>query len=592
MYTEGKPLENYLRNFNHWLNEKNLPDNLKRELKNIQGNKDEIKDRFYQNLSFGTGGIRGLLGAGTNRLNLYTIRLVAEGLALYVKASGTEAMQRGVVIAYDTRHFSKDFAIETAKVIGKYNIKVYLFTESRPTPQLSFAIRFLKAFAGVVITASHNPASYNGFKVYGEDGAQLSPDLAGKVEQFMKTVDDLLSIGIEEEISLSEKGLLHFVLDEIDSAYQNRLLALQEDPTVIHKYGKDLSIVYTSLHGSGLFPVLEGLKAFGFQNIHIVEEQANSDSNFPTVQSPNPENIEAFELAIALGNKIHADLLIATDPDADRLGVVIRNKKGEFVQLNGNQLGALLLHYILFQKTSKDELPHNGIILKSIVTSDMGRAIAKKFSVQTMETLPGFKFISEKIEEFSQTGRYTFLFGYEESCGYLIRDFTRDKDAVQAALLTAEMVSYYKAIDKTLVCALDDLYEELGHYRESVVSFQKQGIDGQLQIQQLMETLRNEPPSLSLPLLAIDDYQEQRRYYVNGGIEPMMFPKSNVLKFHLAGDSWVCARPSGTEPTIKFYFGVKKETSKEASLAIKTLQDKVLWHLESLYVNPLELFIP
>lgn len=585
-------MENYLRNFNHWLNNKNLQDELKKELRSIEGNEDEIKDRFYHNLSFGTGGIRGLLGAGTNRVNLYTIRLIAEGLALYVKTSGTEAMQQGIVIAYDTRHFSKEFAHETAKVLGKHKIQVYLFTESRPTPQLSFAIRHLKAFAGVVITASHNPASYNGFKVYGEDGGQLSPELADKIEQFMETVDDLHSIGIEEEFELSEKGLIHFVLDEIDSAYQERLIALREDPSVIHRFGQELSIVYTPLHGSGLIPVVDGLKAFGFQNIHIVEEQAEPDPNFPTVQTPNPESHEAFELAIDMGSKKNADLLIATDPDADRLGVVVRNKKGEYVQLSGNQLGSLLLHYILLQKTSKDELPHNGILLKSIVTSDMGRAIAKKFSVQTMETLTGFKFISEKIEEFSQTGRHTFLFGYEESCGYLIGDFTRDKDAVQAALLTTEMASYYKAIDKTLVCALDDLYEELGHYRESVVSLQMEGLDGQLQIQQIMEELRNEPPSLSVPLLAIDDYEEQKRYIANGGIEPMMFPISNVLKFHLAGDSWVCARPSGTEPTIKIYFGVKKETSKEASLAIKTLQDEVLWYLESLYVNPLELFIP
>lgn len=572
-------MDNCMRLYNHWMNESSLSSIHKMELYHIKDNEKEIRERFYQYLSFGTGGIRGLLGAGTNRVNLYTIRLVSEGLALYVKDCGKEAMQRGVVIAYDTRHFSKEFALESAKVLGKYNIQVHLFSESRPTPQLSFAIRHLHAFAGIVITASHNPADYNGFKVYGEDGGQLSPKSASKIENLMKTNTDIFSIGIGDEHRLIEMGILHLILDEIDNAYHNKLNSLTKNPSIAKRFGKELSIVYTPLHGSGLFPVMKGLESFGFQNVYIVEEQANQDPNFPTVRSPNPEAIEAFELAMAMGSKINADLLIATDPDADRLGVVVKDKAGNYVQLTGNQIGVLLLYYILLQKTYKEELPHNGVLLKSIVTSDMGRAVGSKFGIKTIETLIGFKYISEKIEEYNKTGEYSFLFGYEESCGYLIDDFTRDKDAVQAALLIAEIASYYKVLGKTISCVLQELYEEFGYFLESVTSHQMLGKEGQLQIQHLMKFLHNKPLTLPSLVIAIEDYYEQKCYYTSGRIGQLALPKADAIKFHLADDSWICVRPSGTEPTVKFYFGVKKETLKEASLSLINLEKEFMHHL-------------
>jgi phosphoglucomutase len=552
---------------------------LQKELYKIKGNDEEIRDRFYQYLSFGTGGMRGLLGAGTNRVNVHTIRLVSEGLALYVKDSGKDALRRGVVIAYDTRHFSKEFALESAKVLGKYNIQVYLFSESRPTPLLSFAIRHLHAFAGIVITASHNPSDYNGFKVYGEDGGQFSPKVASQIERMMKTNRDIFSIGTVDENKLLKTGTLHLILDEIDNAYHNKLRSLTKNSSIAKRCRKALSIVYTPLYGTGLFPLMKGLDSLGFQNVTIVEEQANEDPNFPTVRTPNPEDIETFELAMAVGSKINADLLIATDPDADRLGVVVRDKDGNYVQLTGNQIGALLLNYILLQKTYKEELPHNGVLLKSIVTSDMGRAIGSKFGIETVETLIGFKYISEKIEEYDQSGEYSFLFGYEESCGYLIEDFTREKDAVQAALLIAEIASYYKALGKTIHCILHELYEEFGYFLESVTSLQMVGEEGQLRIQHLMKSIRNEPLILPSLVIAIEDYYEQKCYYTCGKIEQLTLPKTNAIKFHLADDSWICVRPSGTEPTIKFYFGVKKETSKEASLSLINLEKEFMRHL-------------
>lgn len=570
-------MDNCMPLYNRWMTKSDA--RMKKELYTIKDNEKEIKDRFYQYLSFGTGGMRGLLGAGTNRVNVYTIRLVSEGLALYVKDSGKEAMQRGVVIAYDTRNFSKEFALESAKVLGKYKIQVHLFSESRPTPQLSFAIRHLNAFAGIVITASHNPAIYNGFKGYGEDGGQLSPNSASKIERQMETISDIFSIGIGDEDELLETGILHLVLDEIDIAYHNKLNCLTKNPSIAKRFGKELSIVYTPLHGSGFFPIMKGLDSFGFENVYIVEEQANEDPNFPTVRTPNPEAIEAFELAIAVGNKVNADLLIATDPDADRLGVVVKDKAGNYVQVTGNQIGVLLLYYILLQKTYKEELPHNGVLLKSIVTSDMGRAVGSKFGIKTVETLIGFKYISEKIEEYNKTGEYSFLFGYEESCGYLIDDFTRDKDAVQAALLIAEIASYYKALGKTITCVLHELYEEFGYFLESVTSYQMLGKEGQLQIQHLMKFLRNEPLTLSSLVIAIEDYYEQKRYYSSGRIEQLPLPKTDAIKFHLADDSWICVRPSGTEPTVKLYFGVKKETLKEASLSLIHLEKEFMQHL-------------
>lgn len=570
--------------YGQWKDEPSLAVHLKQELVEIDGNYHEIEDRFYQHLSFGTGGMRGLLGAGTNRMNIYTIRRIAEGLALLILADGKEAMRRGVVIAYDTRHFSKEFALETAKTIGKHGIQVFLFKESRPTPELSFAIRHLHAYAGVVITASHNPATYNGIKIYGEDGGQLPPIPSDKMTQFIETLQNPFAIRTGDAAELVASGQLIYVSEEIDAAYERCLLTLREDIPMLTTHGQDVTIVFTPLHGAGLVPVTNGLRAFGFDNVTVVQEQAAPNSAFPTVLYPNPEERSAFELAIALGHETKADLLLATDPDADRLGVAIRKRDGEYELLNGNQLGALLLHYILMQKQKKGELPTNGIALKTIVTSEFGRAVATKFGVQMLDTLTGFKFISEKIEEFATTKAYTFLFGYEESYGFLIGDFARDKDAVQTALMTAEMVTYYHSKNHAIYEALQDLYEELGHFRESLTSLTFEGKQGQQKIEQLMRTFRTHPPQsiAGISVIAIEDYQLRTRRFSSGVVEPLTLPEADVLKLLLEDDSWICIRPSGTEPKCKFYFGVRKDDAASAEATLQMIEQDIMESIQVL----------
>ena len=566
---------NYKETYKRWVQEASLGEQLKVELTEIAGDEKEIEDRFYQDLSFGTGGMRGLIGAGTNRINIYTIRLVAEGLAQEIIASGEDAMNRGVVIAYDTRHYSYEFALETAKTIGKYGIRTYVFKESRPTPELSFALRYHKAFAGVMITASHNPAEYNGFKAYGEDGGQLSPEAAEGMLSHMAAVEDLFAVEVATEEALVEAGSLTFILEEIDEAYQKNLLTLRENPEVIAQQGKDLSIVFTPIHGAGLVPVVEGLKNFGFTNVQVVEEQAVQDARFPTVAYPNPEERETFELAIKLGQEKGADLLLATDPDADRLGVAVRTNAGDYTLLSGNQLGALLLHYVLMEKKRKGTLPENGVVMKTIVTSEFGHAAAAKFGIPSIDTLTGFKYIAEKIKEFENSGAHEFLFGYEESYGYLIGTFVRDKDAIQAALLTAEMAAYYKADGLSLYDALLALYDELGHYGDALKSITLQGKDGQEKIAGIMAKFRQEPVQSigGIAVVAIEDYQAGTKRFADGSTAKLTLPTADVIKFLLEDGSWVCIRPSGTEPKCKIYFGVKKASAEEAENALAALEE-------------------
>lgn len=563
--------------FEAWKQQENLAITLQSELTTIEGQPKEIEDRFYQFLSFGTGGMRGIIGAGTNRMNIYMIRRVAEGLAKQIQASGKEAMSRGVVIAYDTRHFSYEFALETAQTIGKYGIRVYLFKESRPTPELSFALRYLKAFAGVVITASHNPAAYNGFKVYGEDGGQLPPEAANEIIHYMNEVEDLFSIEVQDAEALEEAGVLRFILEEIDEAYQQALRTLQ-----MVEGGKDLSIVYTPIHGSGLVPVVEGLKNFGFNQVHIVQEQAIQDARFPTVPYPNPEEREAFQLAIELGEKRNADLLLATDPDADRLGVAVQTPKGTYELLTGNQLGALLIDYLLAMKKQKGVLPENGVVMKTIVTSEFGTAIANSFDVQTIETLTGFKFIAEKVAQFEETNTQSFLFGYEESYGYLIGTFARDKDAVQAAVLTAEMAAHYQAVGSSLFERLQQLYKIYGYYGELLESITLEGKDGQAQIQAIIERFRAQPPSkiANKEVVQQEDYQVGERKFVDGKIERLTLPNADVLKFYLSDGSWFCIRPSGTEPKCKIYIGVRKDSSEERERMLTSILEDLKKYIE------------
>ncbi|MED4236390.1 phospho-sugar mutase [Priestia megaterium] len=556
-------------------------DELEYELKNelVAMKEKEAEDAFYKNLEFGTGGMRGELGPGTNRLNVYMVRKATEGLACYIEESGEEAKKKGVVVAYDSRHKSPEFALEVAKVLGQHGIKTYVFGELRPTPELSYAVRYLNAFAGIVITASHNPPEYNGYKVYGEDGGQLPPAAADKIISHMDRVENELSISVKQEQELLAEGLLTYIGAEADAAYTEALKTIQLNRKLVGEAGKELKIVFTPLHGSGNKPVREGLKAFGFTNVTVVKEQELPDPNFSTVQSPNPEEHAAFELAIQYGKEIGADLLMATDPDADRLGVAVKDSTGEYVVLTGNQLGALMLHYLLIQKKEQGVLPENGAVVKTIVTSEIGRTIASSFGLKTFDTLTGFKFIGEKINEFEQSGDYQFQFGYEESYGYLIGDFVRDKDAVQSAVFAAEVAAYYKAQGKSLYEGLLDIFSEYGYYKESLRSITLKGKDGAEQIKKLVDGFRLDPVSeiAGVAVTCIEDYQSSERVHVKEGtVESIPFPASNVLKYYFEDGTWFTIRPSGTEPKAKFYFGVKKESLNESKKHLIKIEQLVM----------------
>jgi len=485
------------------------------------------------------------------------VRKATKGLACYIEESGEEAKKKGVVVAYDSRHKSPEFALEVAKVLGQHGIKTYVFDELRPTPELSYAVRYLQAFAGIVITASHNPPEYNGYKVYGEDGGQLPPAAADIIISYINNVENELAIPVKEEQELLAEGLLTYIGAEVDAAYTEALKTIQLNRELVQQVGDDLKIVFTPLHGSGNKPVREGVKAFGFTNVTVVKEQELPDPNFSTVQSPNPEEHAAFELAIQYGKEIDADLLMATDPDADRLGVAVKDKRGEYVVFTGNQLGALMLHYLLIQKKAQGVLPENGAVVKTIVTSEIGRAIASSFDLETFDTLTGFKFIGEKINEFEQSGDYQFQFGYEESYGYLIGDFVRDKDAVQSAVFAAEVAAYYKAQGKSLYEGLLEIFSKYGYYKESLRSITLKGKDGAEQIKKLVDAFRLDPISElgEIAVTCIEDYQSSERVNVKEGtIDFMPFPVSNVLKYHFEDGTWFTIRPSGTEPKAKFYF--------------------------------------
>ncbi|MES9769716.1 phospho-sugar mutase, partial [Priestia megaterium] len=456
-----------------WSNHKELPSKLKKQMNNMT--EREREDAFYKQLESGTGGMRGELGAGPNRMNIYTVRKVTVGLAAYIQENGEEAKKRGVVIAYDSRHGSTEFALEAAKTLGVHGIKSYVFDELRPTPELSFTVRYLRAYAGIMITASHNPAEYNGYKVYGEDGAQLPPAAADAIIKYMNKIENELLLEVKEERELMRQSLISYIGENMDEVYLDYVKGLQLNKDVAKA---NLHIIYTPLHGTGQKLVPQALQNYGFQHITIVDEQKNPDPNFPTVSAPNPEEAQAFQLAIEYGKQANADLLLATDPDADRLGIAVKNNSGDYVLLTGNQTGALLLNYMLAQKQEKGMLADNSVMFKTIVTSELGRAIAQNYGVQTIDTLTGFKYIAEKIEEYNQEETKTFQFGYEESYGYLIGDFVRDKDAVQAAVMIAEEAAYYKQQGMTLYGGLIQLYETYGYYKESLTSFTLKGKDG------------------------------------------------------------------------------------------------------------------
>lgn len=566
-----------------WKQFENLDSDLSIQLQELEKNEVQLEDAFYKNLEFGTGGMRGELGPGTNRMNIYTIRKASEGLARFIEGFGEAAKGRGVVIAYDSRHKSPEFAMEAAKTLATHGINTYVFEELRPTPELSFAVRYLHAFSGIVITASHNPPEYNGYKVYGEDGAQLPPAAADEVIAKVNEVENELEIKVETEADLISRGLITMIGDKLDQAYLRQLFTISENPELAKE--SNIRIVFTPLHGTAEKPVKNALQAFGYQNVFVVAEQEKPDPEFSTVASPNPEEKAAFELAIEYGIKQDADILIATDPDADRLGVAVKDKNGEYVLLTGNQTGAILLHYLLSQKAQKGTIPVNGKVFKTIVTSEIGRKIAESYNIPTEDVLTGFKFIGEKIKQYEATGEYKFLFGYEESYGYLIGDFARDKDAVQAAILACEACAYYQKQGKTLYDALLDIYEQFGYYKEDLQSLTLKGKEGAEKIKQLLEHFRTEPPAHinNMKLSIIEDYKISKRINVKQNIEENInLPKSDVLKFYLEDGSWICLRPSGTEPKVKFYFSVYTESLEESNEKLQSLTEDFMKQIRSL----------
>ncbi|RXT04378.1 phospho-sugar mutase [Ammoniphilus sp. CFH 90114] len=560
----------YLQEYERWKRASHIDAELKQQLISIEGNEKEIEDRFYKSLEFGTGGLRGVIGAGTNRMNTYTVRKATQGLAQYIAKQGEEAKRKGVAIAYDSRHKSPEFAEEAGRVLAQNGIKAYVFEELRPTPELSFAVRHLGTTAGIVITASHNPPEYNGYKVYWSDGAQIATDLADAITHEISQVADELQVEAMDLEEAQAQGLFEWLGKETDDAYQAQLRTLALQPS---ENNKDFKVVFTPLHGTGNLPVRQILADMGFEHVYVVPEQELPDPNFSTVKSPNPEEHEAFKLAIALAEEVGADMIMGTDPDTDRAGVVVRDNNGEFTVLTGNQLGALLLDYLLSQRSAQGTLPENGVVIKTIVTSEIGAVVAKQYGLDTLDTLTGFKYIGEKIKQFEETKEKTFLFGYEESYGYLAGAFCRDKDAVQACMLAAEMGAYYQKQGLTLYQALLQLFAKVGYFKEDLVSLTLKGLEGVAKINEMMDQLRKQPPSQIGPIAVkeVKDYQ--------AGIDGL--PKANVLKFFLEDDSWFAARPSGTEPKIKFYFGVKGNSVENAIGRLNALKQEVMQLIKS-----------
>ncbi|MGG0454882.1 phospho-sugar mutase [Bacillus mycoides] len=570
---------NWKQEFSRWLSYAELDVELKEQLENMKQDEKKIEDSFYKNLEFGTGGMRGELGAGTNRLNVYTVRKATKGLARFIEKLGEDAKKRGVVVAYDSRHKSPKFAMEVAATLGAQGITTYVFESLRPTPVLSFAVRHLHTVSGIVLTASHNPPEYNGYKVYGEDGGQLPPKEADELISYVNAVENELTVEVADVEQLKADGLLHIIGQEVDDAYAAELNNVIINKEMVKEVGKDLKIVFTPLHGTSNISVRRGLEEVGFTDVTVVKEQELPDPNFSTVKSPNPEEHAAFEYAIRDGEKVGADVLIATDPDADRLGVAVRNHDGEFQVLTGNQTGALMLDYLLSQKKENGTLPENGVVLKTIVTSEIGRTIAKAYGLDTVDTLTGFKFIGEKIRQYEESGQYEFQFGYEESYGYLIRPFCRDKDAVQSVLFACEVAAYYKSQGKTLYDGLLEVFKKYGFFREDLVSLTLKGKDGAEQIQKMMATFRGNPPKevAGLTVVAVEDYKESIMTTLqDGNKEEIHLPKSNVLKYQLADGSWFCLRPSGTEPKIKFYFGVQDDSLQNSEQKLFTIKEDIM----------------
>ncbi|MDY4693152.1 MAG: phospho-sugar mutase [Blautia sp.] len=574
----------YKEVYKQWLENPYFDEKTKKELKEIQDNDNEIKERFYMDLEFGTAGLRGIIGAGTNRMNIYVVRRATQGLANYI--AKVDKKSQGVAIAYDSRHMSPEFAREAALCLAANGIKAYIFESLRPTPELSFAVRHLGCAAGINVTASHNPPEYNGYKVYWEDGAQITPPHDTGIMAEVKSISDWNTVRTMDKEEAVKAGLYEVIGQAVDDAYIAELKKQVIHMDAIKEEGRNLKIVYTPLHGTGNIPARRILKELGFENVYVVREQELPDGDFPTVSYPNPEAAEAFELGLKLAKEVDADLVLATDPDADRLGVRVKDKNGEYHDLTGNMSGCLLANYELSQrKAVNGSLPEDGALIKTIVTSNLADAIAKGCGVKLIEVLTGFKYIGQQILGFEQKGKGTYLFGFEESYGCLIGTHARDKDAIVATMALCEAAAYYKTQGKTLWDAMIDMYEQFGYYKDAVQSVTMKGIEGLQKIQEIMETLRKNPPAefAGHKVVSARDYKKDTIVDIaTGEVKPTGLPQSNVLYYDLTDDAWVCVRPSGTEPKVKFYYGVKGTSLEDADQKSEAMGKAVLALVDSM----------
>ena len=565
----------YQENFKKWLDFAELPDYLRKELEGMDEKTKE--DAFYTNLEFGTAGMRGLIGAGTNRINIYVVRQATEGLARLIEEKGDEFKKRGVAIAYDSRHFSPEFAFESAAVLAKHGIKSYVFESLRPTPELSFAVRHLGTFAGIMITASHNPAPFNGYKVYGEDGGQMPPHDADALTDYIRAIENPFAIEVADVEAEKASGLIEVIGDAIDAEYLKEVKDVNINQKLIDEYGKDMKIVYTPLHGTGEMLARRALAQAGFDSVQVVEAQAVADPDFSTVKSPNPESQAAFALAEELGRKVGADVLVATDPDADRVGVEVLQKDGSYLNLSGNQIGAIMAKYILEAHKNAGTLPENAALCKSIVSTDLVTKIAESYGATMFNVLTGFKFIAEKIQEFEEKHNHTYMMGFEESFGYLIKPFVRDKDAIQAVLVVAELAAYYRSRGLTLADGIEEIYKEYGYYAEKTISVTLSGVDGAEQIKAIMAKFRNNAPKEwnQTAITVVEDFKAQTATAADGTVTNLTTPPSDVLKYTLADGSWIAVRPSGTEPKIKFYIAVVGDNNEDSQAKITAIEAEI-----------------
>jgi len=565
----------YQENFQKWADFADLPDYLRRDLENMDEKTKE--DAFYTNLEFGTAGMRGLIGAGTNRINIYVVRQATEGLARLIESKGGNEKERGVAIAYDSRHFSPEFAFESAAVLAKHGIKSYVFESLRPTPELSFAVRHLNCFAGIMITASHNPAPFNGYKVYGEDGGQMPPHDADALTTYIRAIENPFTVEVADVEAEKVSGLIEVIGEAVDVEYLKEVKDVNINPALIEEFGKDMKIVYTPLHGTGEMLARRALAQAGFDSVQVVEAQATPDPDFSTVKSPNPESQAAFALAEELGRQVGADVLVATDPDADRVGVEVLQKDGSYLNLSGNQIGAIMAKYILEAHKNAGTLPENAALCKSIVSTDLVTKIAESYGATMFNVLTGFKFIAEKIQEFEEKHNHTYMMGFEESFGYLIKPFVRDKDAIQAVLVVAELAAYYRSRGLTLADGIEEIYKEYGYYAEKTISVTLSGVDGAEQIKAIMAKFRENGPKEwnATEITVVEDFKAQTSTVADGTVTALTTPPSDVLKYTLADGSWIAVRPSGTEPKIKFYIAVVGESNEDSQAKIANIEAEI-----------------